>query len=180
MLLGGQPGPGERAALDRAIMAAYHHAGITADPRTWARPAPQLPDLAAALRADGSEAAVLLADRLVPFTEGTHCGMFAGPTTTRPAGHLVVFSLRDVPDELRAVATLLALDTVWRQVSDPAARRRRLVVVDEAWLLMRSPEGAKFLFRMAKAARKHWAGLAVVTQDAEDVLGSDLGRAVIS
>src|ERR1019366_8447244 len=135
------------------------------------------PHLAAALRADGSEAAVLLADRLVPFTEGTHSGMFAGPTTTRPAGHLVVFSLRDVPDELKAVATLLALDTVWRQVSDPAARRRRLVVVDEAWLLMRNPEGAKFLYRMAKAARKHWAGLAVVTQDAEDVLGSDLGRA---
>jgi hypothetical protein len=52
--------------------------------------------------------------------------------------------------------------------------------VDEAWLLMRSPEGAKFLYRMAKAARKHWAGLAVVTQDAEDVLGSDLGRAVIA
>jgi hypothetical protein len=92
----------------------------------------------------------------------------------------VVFSLRDVPDELKAVATLLALDTVWRQVSDPAARRRRLVVVDEAWLLMRNPEGARFLFRMAKAARKHWAGLAVVTQDAEDVLGSDLGRAVIA
>ena len=180
VLLGGQPGPAERAALDRAIMAAYHHAGITSDPRTWTRPAPQLPHLAAALRADATDAAVTLADRLVPFTEGTHSGMFAGPTTTRPAGHLVVFSLRDVPDELRAVATLLALDTVWRQVSDPAARRRRLVVVDEAWLLMRNPEGAKFLFRMAKAARKHWAGLAVVTQDAEDVLGSDLGRAVIA
>ena len=84
------------------------------------------------------------------------------------------------PTNCKAVATLLALDTVWRQVSDPAARRRRLVVVDEAWLLMRNPEGAKFLFRMAKAARKHWAGLAVVTQDAEDVLGSDLGRAVIA
>jgi type IV secretory pathway VirB4 component len=180
VLLGGQPGPAERAALDRAIMAAYHHAGMTSDPRTWTRPAPQLPHLAAALRADASQAAVLLADRLVPFTEGTHSGMFAGPTSTRPAGHLVVFSLRDVPDELKAVATLLALDTVWRQVSDPAARRRRLVVVDEAWLLMRNPEGAKFLFRMAKAARKHWAGLAVVTQDAEDVLGSGLGRAVIS
>ena len=180
VLLGGQPGPAERAALDRAIMAAYHHAGITADPRTWARPAPQLGDLAAALRVGATDAAVLLADRLVPFTEGTHSGMFTGPTTTRPAGHLVVFSLRDVPDELKAVATLLALDTVWRQVSDPGARRRRLVVVDEAWLLMRNPEGAKFLFRMAKAARKHWAGLAVVTQDAEDVLGSDLGRAVIA
>ena len=102
VLLGGQPGPAERAALDRAIMAAYHHAGITSDPRTWARPAPQLPHLAAALRADATDAAVTLADRLVPFTEGTHSGMFAGPTTTRPAGHLVVFSLRDVPDELQS------------------------------------------------------------------------------
>nr|MDQ2877072.1 ATP-binding protein [Actinomycetota bacterium] len=106
--------------------------------------------------------------------------LFAGPTTTRPDGHLVVFSLRDVPDELRPVATLLALDAVWRQVADPDRRRRRLVVVDEAWLLMRDPEGARFLFRMAKASRKHWAGLAVVTQDAEDVLASDLGRAVIA
>ena len=180
VLLGGQPGPAERAALDRAVMAAYHHAGITSDPRTWARAAPQLPHLAAALRSGATDAAMTLANRLVPFTEGTHSGMFAGPTTTHPAGHLVVFSLRDVPDELKAVATLLALDTIWRQVSDPAARRRRLVVVDEAWLLMREPEGAKFLFRMAKAARKHWAGLAVVTQDAEDVLGSGLGRAVIA
>jgi type IV secretory pathway VirB4 component len=123
---------------------------------------------------------VTLADHLVPFTEGTHSGMFTGPATTRPDGHLVVFSLRDVPGELKPVATMLALDTVWRQVSDPAGRRRRLVVVDEAWLLMRDPEGAKFLFRMAKAARKHWAGLAVVTQDAEDILSTDLGRAVIS
>jgi type IV secretory pathway VirB4 component len=180
VLLGGQPGPAEKAALDRAIMAAYHHAGITSDPRTWSRPAPLLADLASALRTDGGGDAALLADRLVPFTEGTHSGLFAGPTTTRPAGHLVVFSLRDVPDELRPVATLLALDAVWRQVSDPAARRRRLVVVDEAWLLMRDPEGARFLFRMAKASRKHWAGLAVVTQDAEDVLASDLGRAVIA
>jgi type IV secretory pathway VirB4 component len=180
VLLGAQPSPAERAALDRGIMAAYHQAGITADHRTWTRPAPQLPHLAAALRGDGSDAAAALADRLAPFTEGTHSAMFTGPTTTRPAGHLVVFSLRDVPDELKAVATLLALDTVWRQVSGPSARRRRLVIVDEAWLLMRNPDGAKFLFRMAKAARKHWAGLAVVTQDAEDVLGSDLGRAVIA
>jgi type IV secretory system conjugative DNA transfer VirD4/TraG family protein len=54
------------------------------------------------------------------------------------------------------------------------------VIVDEAWLLMKEPEGAKFLFRMAKAARKHWAGLAVVTQDAADLLGSELGQAVVA
>ena len=126
------------------------------------------------------EAATALADRLVPFTEGTHAGLFAAPTTTRPQGHLVVFSLRDVPDELRPAATLLALDATWRAVSDPAQRRRRLITVDEAWLLMRDPEGAKFLYRLAKSARKAWAGLAAVTQDAEDVLSTDLGRAVIA
>ena len=92
----------------------------------------------------------------------------------------MTWSLRDLPDELKTPGVLLTLDAIWRQVTDPAQRRRRLVVVDEGWLLMRQPEGARFLFRMAKAARKHWAGLAVVTQDAEDVLGSELGRAVVS
>jgi TraG P-loop domain len=92
----------------------------------------------------------------------------------------VVFSLRDLPEELKAVGTLLTLDAVWRRVTDPADRRRRLVVVDEAWLLLRDGEGAKFLYRLAKSARKHWAGLTVVTQDAADVLGSDLGQAVVA
>jgi type IV secretory pathway VirB4 component len=105
-----------------------------------------------------------------------------------------VWSLRGLSDELRAVGTLLALDAIWRDVDDPARLRtlaragdadrqpgaRRLVVVDEAWLLMRDGEGAKFLFRMAKAARKRFAGLTVVTQDAADVLGTDLGRAVVA
>ena len=181
VLTGAEPAPAEKAALDKAIMAAYHHAGITADQRTWARPAPLLSGLAAALRADGTPPAVTLADRLVPYTEGTHAALFAAPTTTRPAGHLVVFSLRDLPEELKAIGTLLALDATWRRVSDPAARgRRRLITVDEAWLLMRDPEGARFLFRMAKASRKHHAGLAAITQDAEDVLATDLGRAVIA
>jgi type IV secretory pathway VirB4 component len=180
VLLGAQPPAAEHAALDKAIMAAYQQAGITTDPRTWARPAPLLPALAAALRAARTGPATAVADRLVPFTEGTHAAMFAAPTTTRPEGHLVVFSLRDVPDELRPAATLLALDATWRQVCDPAQRRKRLITVDEAWLLMRDSEGAKFLYRLAKSARKAWAGLAAVTQDAEDVLATDLGRAVIA
>src|SRR5262249_28359035 len=69
---------------------------------------------------------------------------------------------------------------VWRQVSKPRDRRRRLVVVDEAWLLMREPEGAKFLFRLAKSARKYRCGLSVVTQDAADLLGTPLGQAVVA
>jgi type IV secretory pathway VirB4 component len=111
---------------------------------------------------------------------GTWKGLFDGPTTTQPRGHLVVFSLKNLPEEAKTVGTLLALDAVWRRVTDPARRRPRLVIVDEGWLLMQQTEGARFLFRLAKSARKHWAGLTVITQDAADVLGSDLGRAVVS
>jgi hypothetical protein len=180
VLLGEKPDPQSAAALDRGIVAAYESAGITADPRSHARPAPLLADLAAALVADGDPPARTLAARLAPYVSGTHRGLFDGPTTTRPDGHLVVFSLRDLPDELKAAGTLLTLDAIWRRVSDPAKRERRLVIVDEAWLLMAERSGAEFLFRMAKSARKHWAGLTVVTQDAADLLGSPLGQAVVA
>lgn len=180
LLLGEQPDPAGRAALDRAILAAYRAKGITADPATHRRPAPLLRDVAAALEDDADDRGPLLAARLAPFTEGTHRMLFDGPTTTAPEGHLVVYSLRDLPDELKGAGTLLTLDSIWRRVADPARRRRRLVLVDEAWLLMRDRAGAVFLNRLAKSARKHWCGLTVVTQDAADLLGSDLGRAVVS
>lgn len=180
--------PGERAALDQAVMGAYQQVGITTDPRTWARPAPLLGDVAAHLSAAQDpgtvEAAHRLAARMAPFVTGSWSGLFNGPTTVRPDGHLVVFCLKDLPDELKTLATLLTLDAIWQKVSDPsvsaAARRRRLVVVDEAWLLMRDPAGASFLFRMAKAARKYATGLSVITQDAADLLGTDLGQAVVA
>ncbi len=182
--------PGEKAALDRAILAVYRAAGITADPATHTRPAPLLRDLASALAADADPAARQLAARLAPWVDGSFKDLFDGPSTTRPAGHLVVWSLRQLPDELRTVGTLLALDHIWREVdqppgaprsgSAPQAPPRRLIVVDEAWLLMRDGEGARFLYRLAKAGRKRHAGLTVVTQDAADVLGTDLGRAVVS
>jgi type IV secretory pathway VirB4 component len=180
VLLRERPDPVSTAALDRGIVAAYESVGITADPRSHVRPAPLLRDLAGVLEADGDPAAYALALRLAPFVTGTHRGLFDGPTSTHPSGHLVVFSLRDLPGELKAAGTLLTLDTIWRRVSDPSNRKRRLVIVDEAWLLMAEPSGADFLFRMAKSARKHWAGLTVVTQDAADLLGSPLGQAVVA
>ena len=191
VLLGHVPPPGEKAALDRAILAVYRQAGITADPSTQTRPAPLLADLTAVLQADPDPAATELAARLAPWVVGSFKDLFDGPTTHRPDGHLVVWSLRHLPDELRTVGTLLALDHIWRQVDLPREYRqhgdgsrpqgrRRLVVVDEGWLLMRDGEGARFLFRMSKAARKRNAGLTVVTQDAVDVLGTDLGQAVVS
>jgi type IV secretory pathway VirB4 component len=165
----------ERSQLDRAILAAYEGAGIGADPRTHARPAPVL----ANLRLDGNGSS--LADRLEPYVSGSHRSLFDGPSTVRAEGHLVVFSLRGLSEELKTAGTLLALDTVWRRVAR-GERRPRIVVVDEAWWLLGTggDAGARFLQRLAKAARKHWCGLTTITQDVADVLSTDLGQAVVT
>ena len=168
------------AALDRAAVTAYSAKGITSDPRTHQRPPPLLVDLAHALDHDPDPAGPALAARLAPYTTGSFRGLFDHPTSTHPSWHLQVLSLRDLPDELKAAGTLLALDTLWRQVADPTNWRRRLVVVDEAWTLAQQPAGARFLNRLAKSARKHHCGLTVVTQDAADLLSSDLGHAVVA
>lgn len=179
LLLGGEPSPAGRAALDRAIVAAYEHRGITDDPATHRRPAPTLADLSHELDtsdADGRE----LAARLAPFTTGTHRRLFDGPTTMPASGHLVVFGLRDLPREMKPAGVLLALDSIWRQVSGHEVPRRRMVLVDEAWWLMQDEAGARFLQQLAKAARKRWVGLTFVSQDAADLLSTDLGLAVVS
>ncbi|PPK61899.1 ATP-binding protein [Actinokineospora auranticolor] len=180
VLIGLELEAGERAALDRAIAATYQSVGITADPRTWTRPSPTLRDLRDRLAEAGERSAAELAARLHPYVDGAFAQLFDGPTSTSPEGHLTVFSLRDLPDELKGAGTLLVLDAVWRRVSNPAVRRPRLVVVDEAWLLMQQKAGAEFLFRMSKASRKHWAGVTVATQDTPDLLASELGQAIVA
>ena len=186
VLLGQQPPPAERVALDKAITAAYTAAGIDNDPATWTRPAPLLRDLTTHLHTAVDPAAHTLAARLAPWTDGSFRDLFDGPTTYRPRGNLVVWSTRQLADELRAPGMLLALDAIWRDVDVPTTSRadgfgaRRLVVVDEAWTLLKEHDGAKFLRDLAKRARKRRAGVAVVTQDAADLLGSDLGQAVVA
>jgi len=171
--------PQDVPVLDAAVLAAYRAKGITTDPRTWRRPAPLLADVAQALTEIG-DAGRTLAARLHPYVKGSFAGLFAGPTTTAPEGHLVVYAIKDLPDELKPVGTLLTLDAIWRKVANSSPDVRRMVLVDEAWLMLRAGLGAKFLFRLAKSARKYGAGLTVVTQDAADVLGTEVGRAVAS
>ena len=178
-VLTGEPlDPAASAVLDRAAITAYTSRGITSDPRTHTRPAPLLKDLARALEGDPDPAGPALAARLTPYITGSFRGLFEQPTSTHPDVQLLVFCLRDLAEELKAVGTLLALDALWQRVTDPQDRRRRLVVIDEAWLLAQQPAGARFLARLAKSARKHWCGLSVVTQDAADLLATDLGQAV--
>lgn len=173
----------EKGALDRAIPATYEAAGITNDPATWGRPAPLMRDLAATLSADADPAARQMAARLAPWVSGTFKDLFDGASTSRPNGHLVVWSLRHLPDELRTIGTLLTLKHIWGRIDHTATGAqptKRLVVIDEAWLLMRDGEGARFLSQMAKQSRKRNAGMTVVTQDAADVLGSNFGLTVVS
>ncbi|HET6770668.1 MAG TPA: DUF87 domain-containing protein [Actinomycetota bacterium] len=169
----------EKAALDRAVLGAYEEAGITPDPRTHARPAPLLAHVLGQLRRmpDGQD----LAGRLEPYTSGSRRALFDRPTTVRPEGHLVVFSLRDLSDELKTAGTLLALDAIWRRVAQ-GGRRPRVVVVDEAWWLVGAggSTGAQFLQRLAKSARKNWCGLTAITQEVGDLLSTELGHAVVA
>ncbi|WP_435111731.1 VirB4 family type IV secretion system protein [Nocardiopsis synnemataformans] len=184
----GQMSATEKSVLDRAIITAYAGAGITRDPATWTRPAPVLADLAAALEDTATDpgtgeepahAAQQLAGRLEPFVHGTHATLFDGPSTDRVGGHLTVVSLKELPDEVRPVGVLIALDAIWRHVTAGTPERPRMVVVDEAWLLLQDPSAARYLARLAKAGRRHWAGLTLITQDVGDVLGTELGRVVI-
>lgn len=169
----------ETALLDRCLLKTYENAGITGDTKTHERPAPLMRDLHRVLAADptGNQ----LALRLEPFTAGSHRGLFEHPTAERPDGHLVVFSLRDLSEELKPAATLMALDAIWNAVT-LGERKKRLVVVDEAWWLLRSglDHAARFLHRLAKSARKNWCGLTTITQDVADVLSTDLGQAILT
>jgi len=176
LLLGGLASE-ELPVLERAVRATYAGAGISDDPATQARPAPLLGDLVRALAADG-EVGVNLGSRLEPFASGSHSSLFARASAAQPDGQLVCFSLRGLPDRLKAPALLLCLDAIWRSLEGPL--RKRCVLVDEAWLLMREAAGAKFLYRLAKSARKRWCGLTTVTQDAGDLLASELGQSVIA
>ncbi|WP_062204503.1 VirB4 family type IV secretion system protein [Streptomyces sp. NBRC 109706] len=169
----------QKAVLDRALLETYARAGITTDTATFTNPPPTLADLHHILLGNDSPLAHGLADQLTPFVTGSHAHLFNGPTTCELSGHLLVFSVRRLPEEVRAPAMVLALDALWRRVTT-GPKQRHLIMVDEAWLLMREPEGSRFLFRLAKSGRRHWCGLALVTQDADDVLASPLGRAIVS
>ena len=167
----------ELAALDRAAHAAYTSAGISDDPDSHTRPAPLLRDLADQLTQQGADGAQL-ADRISPYTTGSLSQLFAHPTSIQPAGELVCFSLRGLSERVKPVALLLCLDLIWRSLEGPL--RKRCVLVDEAWMIMRDPAGARFLHRLAKSARKRWCGLTTITQDAGDLLATELGQAIVS
>ncbi len=179
----------ERATLDLALRATYRRAGLTPAafdgdaPRGSALnkallPGPLLSDLARALVESGDTTGSTLASRLSRYTEGSLAGLFNRPTNVAMNSRFVVFNLFDMPGQLKPLGIHMISSFVWNQVR--TSRKPRLLVIDEAWQLMKYEEGGHFVEELARRARKHFLGLVTITQDVEDFLGSTYGRAVIS
>ena len=169
----------ERAVLDRALYRTYARAGITTDAATHDRPAPLLRDLAATLSEMPGEVADSLAARLDRYVEGSlSAGLFAGPTNVSLDRPFVVFQIRDLAEELRPLAIHLIAGWVWTRVRRD--RRPRLLFVDEAWSLLRFPEGGAFLAAMARRARKHYLGLVTITQQVSDLADGGHGGSILA
>jgi type IV secretory pathway VirB4 component len=169
--------PTEDALLDRALILTYKQKGITPDPVTQSREPPLMEDLYKALIGMEDPAAQGLADRIEKFVKGSLVGIFDQQTNVEIRNQLTVFSIRDLEDELRPIAMYLILDYIWTKIRRDV--KRRILVVDEAWYMMKYPDSAQFLNSIAKRARKYYLGLTTITQDVEDFLSVDLGKSII-
>lgn len=171
--------PVEDSMLDRAILEAYAKKDITAD-LTVADLAtaeyPILSDLQEIL--EGMEGSGDLVDRLRKYTEGTFAGLLNSPTTVEMDNQLVVFSVRDLEDELRPMAIYTIVNYIWNVTR--SERKKRILTIDEAWWLMQHEDSAKFIFALVKRARKYFLGVTTITQDVNDFLRSAYGQAIVT
>lgn len=169
--------PEEEADLDKALIDTYARAGITADPYTHQSQPPIMADLYDTLiHMPGS--GVSLAQRLRKFTTGTFAGIFSQQSNIDINNKLVAFNLRDLEDELRPIAMYITLTHIWNTVR--TNQKKRLLVVEEAWQLMKHDDSANLLFALAKRARKYFLGLTTIAQDVEDFISSKMGRAIVA
>ena len=167
----------EEADLDQALIDTYARAGITSDPLTHQSTPPTILNLYdTLLHMEGT--GPQLAQRLRKYTTGTFAGIFSQQSNVDINNQMVVFNIRDLEDELRPVAMYIVLSHIWNIVR--AQQKKRLLIVDEAWQLMKYDDSANFLFSLAKRARKYYLGLTTITQDVEDFMGSKMGRAIVA
>jgi type IV secretory pathway VirB4 component len=169
--------PAEEADLDQGLIDTYARAGITSDPLTHNSTPPTVSDLYDTLLHMGGTGPAL-AQRLRKYTTGTFAGIFSQQSNIDINNHMVVFNIRDLEDELRPVAMYIVLSHIWNITRTD--QRKRMLIVDEAWQLMKYDDSANFLFSLAKRARKYYLGLTTITQDVEDFMGSKMGRAIVA
>jgi conjugal transfer ATP-binding protein TraC len=174
----GQLTPTEQALLDRAFIATYKAKGITPDPETQTKTPPLMEDLYKALQGMEDPIARGLADRIEKFITGSFRGIFDQHTNIDLDNPFTVFSVRDLEEALRPIAMFIILDFIWTRVKRDL--KKRILVVDEAWHMMRYGDTAQFLYSVAKRARKYYLGLTTITQDVEDFLAQDIGKAIVT
>ncbi len=176
-LMTGQMSPAEESDMDVALINAYAEKGITNDPLTHTAQPPVMIDLYNTLNTMGGNGPSLAA-RLRRYTEGTFAGIFSEQSNVDLNNSFVVFNTRDLEDELRPIGMYITLNYIWNKVKTD--KRKRILVIDEAWQLMQYEDSAMFLFSIAKRARKYYLGLTTISQDVEDFLSTRLGRAVVN
>ena len=175
IMLGGLT-PEEDAIIDKAISETYALKDITSDADFSAIEPPLLSDFELVL--SGMEGSESLVQRLSKYTKGTWAGFLNRPTNVDINKKFVVFSVRDMEDDLKPVAMYLITHYIWNAVRKNL--KKRLLVIDEAGWMMKSDDTASFLYGMAKRGRKYYLGLATITQDVDDFLKSPYGLPMIT
>ena len=175
LMLGGLT-PEEDAIVDRAITETYALKDITPDSDFSQIEPPLLSDFELVLA--GMEGAESLVQKLSKYTKGTWSGFLNRPTNVDINKKFVVFSVRDMEDELKSVAMYIVTNYIWTAIRKEL--KKRLLVIDEAWWMMKSEDTASFLFGLAKRGRKYFLGISTITQDVEDFLQSPYGVPIIS
>ncbi|OGM72956.1 hypothetical protein A2422_04635 [Candidatus Woesebacteria bacterium RIFOXYC1_FULL_31_51] len=174
----GKISPIQEALLDRAIIMTYKAKGITTDPITQTKEPPLIEDLYKTLIGMESPEALDLAARIEKFVRGSFVGIFDKQTNINLNNPFTVFSVKDMQDALRPIAMFMILDYIWTRVKKDI--KRRILVVEEAWQMMKYPDTAQFLWSVVKRARKYYLGLTTITQDIEDFLSQDIGKAIVT
>jgi conjugal transfer ATP-binding protein TraC len=177
LMMGGAISPAMEADLDQALIDTYEKSGITADPLTHNTPPPTIVDLYETLvHMQGTGPS--MAQMIRKFTTGTFAGIFSQQSNVDINNNMVVFNIRDLEDELRPIAMYIVLNHIWNKTKSD--KRKRMLIVDEAWQLMKYPDSAQFMFSVAKRARKYYLALTTISQDVEDFMSSQMGRAIVS
>jgi len=170
--------PIQEALLDRAIIDTYRSKGITQDPDSQTKEPPLMEDLYKILIGYETPDALDLASRIEKFVKGSFVGIFDKQTNIDIKNPYTVFSVKDMQETLRPIAMFMILDFIWTRVQ--SSLKRRLLIVDEAWHMMRYEDSAQFLWSVVKRARKYFLGLTTITQDVEDFLNQDIGKAIVT
>ncbi len=170
--------PSQDALLDKALVLTYQQKGIVQDPETFKFEPPLIEDLYKTLLGMETDEARELAVRLEKFVSGSAAGIFNQQSNFDIKNSLTVFGIRDLEANLRPVAMYIILDYIWNRVRKE--RKKRILVVDEAWYLIKHKDSGAYLYSFAKRARKYLLGLTTITQDVEDFLSTEEGKAIIT